>query len=126
MLYICNINRIEGLCSLIHEGEPSAMDYIRWLSVKVTGLPKMFPNINGNLISAAIESSLMITGNSIDLAALHAVVADSGADILPMGWDVRKAVQAASKKWWHSFGYDYMLVTIQTKFREVIAHVQPV
>jgi hypothetical protein len=28
-LYVCNTQRIRGMCSLMPEGEPSAMDYLR-------------------------------------------------------------------------------------------------
>jgi hypothetical protein len=41
-LYICNVQSIEGLCSLMPEGDPSVVDYIRWLSTKVGGLLEMF------------------------------------------------------------------------------------
>jgi hypothetical protein len=27
------------------------------------------------------------------------------------------------KKWWHSFGYDYVLDAIRTRLREVIASI---
>jgi hypothetical protein len=37
---------------------------------------------------------------------------------------VQKDTRAVSKKWWRSFSHDYVLAAIQTKFREVIAHVQ--
>jgi hypothetical protein len=52
------------------------------------------------------------------------VATDSGANILPAGRDVQKDTRAVSKKWWRSFSHDYVLAVIQTKFREVIAHVQ--
>jgi hypothetical protein len=38
----------------------------------------------------AVEGTLTMAGDSVDLAALQTVAADSGAgaDILPMEWDV--------------------------------------
>jgi chromosome segregation ATPase len=47
----------------------------------------------------------------------------SGADILPTEKDVWRVACSASKNWWRSFGYDYLLVAIQAKFHEVTAHV---
>jgi hypothetical protein len=91
ILYICHINRIGGLCPPMPEGEPSAMDYIHWLSTEVTGLPKAFAGVNENFIFAAVEGTLVMAVDSVDLAALQTVAADSGADILPTGQDVRKA-----------------------------------
>jgi hypothetical protein len=32
VLYVRNMQTIGGLCSLMHEGEPSAADYLHWLS----------------------------------------------------------------------------------------------
>jgi hypothetical protein len=51
------------------------------------------------------------------------VATNSGADILPMGRGVRKAARAVSRKWWSSFGYDYVMAAIQAKLREVIARM---
>jgi hypothetical protein len=42
-LYIRNTNHIRGLCSSMLEGEPSTVDYIRWLLTEVTGVPEMLP-----------------------------------------------------------------------------------
>jgi hypothetical protein len=106
------------------DNEPSAMDYIRWLSAEVTGLLETFAGVNGNFISAVVEGTLVIARNSIDLAALQAMAAECGADILPVGWDGRKAARVVSNKWWSSFCYDYVLAAIQAKFQEVIARVQ--
>jgi hypothetical protein len=44
----------------------------------VTNLPKVI----------AVEGTLTMAGDSIDLAALQTMAADSGADILPVEWDV--------------------------------------
>jgi hypothetical protein len=52
------------------EGEPSSMDYIRWLSVEVTGLPEMFTGRNENFIVDTVEGTLVMAGDSIDLDAL--------------------------------------------------------
>jgi hypothetical protein len=106
------------------ESEPLVVEYIRWLSVEVTGLLKLFDDVNENFICAMVEGTLVMAGDSIDLATLKNVAADSGADILPMRRDVRKVMRVVSKKWWHSFGYDYVLVAIHAKFCEVIAHAR--
>jgi hypothetical protein len=63
-LYICNINRIKGLCPPMPEGEPSAMDYIRWLSAEVTSLPEASSSVNENFISATVEGTLMMARDS--------------------------------------------------------------
>jgi hypothetical protein len=94
------------------------------VSTEVTGLPKMFAGINENFISVAIDGTLMIAGDSVDLAALQTVTIDSEADILHMGRDVQKVARAVSKKWWRSFGYDFVLAAIRAKFSEVIDHAQ--
>jgi hypothetical protein len=122
-LYVCNIQNIGDLCSPMPESEPSAMDYIRWLSTEVTALPEVFVGVNDNFISATVKGTLLMGRDSIDLATLQTVATDSGADILPTGRDVQKAARAVLKKWWCSFGYDSVLADIQAMFREVIAHV---
>jgi hypothetical protein len=45
----------------------------------------VFADVNENFISVTIESVLVMAGDSIDLAALQASAADSGADIVPGG-----------------------------------------
>jgi hypothetical protein len=32
-------------------------------------------------------------------------------------------LRAVSKKWWRSFGYDYVLGVIRTKFRDVTVNI---
>jgi hypothetical protein len=123
-LYVRNIQNICGLCSPRPESEPSAMDYVRWLFTEVTGLPEVFVGIIENFISATVEGTLVMARDSVDLAALQTMAAGSGAEILPTRRDVRKATRAVSKKWWCSFGYDYVLAAIQSKFREVITHMR--
>jgi hypothetical protein len=118
-LYACNVQSIGGLCPSMHEGEPSVTDYICWLSTEVTGLPKVFAGINENFASIMIKGTLVMIGGSVDLATLQASAADSGADILPTERDVRRAARVISKNWWRSFGYNYVLATIQARFREV-------
>jgi hypothetical protein len=66
-LYEHNIQSIRGLCSLMPEGEPSTMDYIRRLSVEVTGLPEVFAGVNENFISAAVEGTLTMAGDSVNI-----------------------------------------------------------
>jgi hypothetical protein len=48
------------MCSLLPEGKLSAMDYLRWLSVEMSGLPNMFVGVNENFISAMVEGTLMM------------------------------------------------------------------
>jgi hypothetical protein len=98
-LYICNVRGIGGLCSPMPDDNPSAADYIHWMSKEVADLPKVFAGVNGNFASAAIEGALTIAGESIDLDVIIDVVAIRGADILPMGRDVRRAAHAVTKKW---------------------------
>jgi hypothetical protein len=49
------------------------------------------------------------------------VAAYSRADILLMEWNVQKAARTVLKKWWRSFGYDYVLAAIRAKLLEVTA-----
>jgi hypothetical protein len=83
-LYERNIQSIEGLCSLMPKSEPSVMDYIHWLSVEVIGLLEVFAGVKEKFISATVEGTFVLVGDSIDLAALQTVLANSGADILPI------------------------------------------
>jgi hypothetical protein len=66
-LYPGNIQTIEGLCSQMATEEPSAGDYLRWLSEEVSGLPNMFNGVNENFATAAIEGALAMAGDSVDL-----------------------------------------------------------
>jgi hypothetical protein len=49
------------------------------------------------------------------------VAAYSRADILLMEWNVQKVARTVLKKWWRSFGYDYVLAAIRAKLLEVTA-----
>jgi hypothetical protein len=53
-----------------------------------------------------------MAGDSMDLAALQTVAVDRGVDILPKEQDVRRAACVILRKWWRSFGYNYVLATI--------------
>jgi hypothetical protein len=97
-LYERNIQSIGGLCSLMPKSEPSVMDYIRWLSVEVIVLLEVFAGVNEKIIFAAVEGTFVLVGDSIDLAALQTVAADSGADILPIEQEVSRAACVVSKK----------------------------
>jgi hypothetical protein len=70
--------------------------------------------------TAAIEGALAMAGDLIDLDA----AAESRADILPAGHDVRRAALAVSKKWWRLFGYNYVLSVIRAKQEEVLGYFQ--
>jgi hypothetical protein len=114
-LYVCNTQTIRGLCSPMPEAEPSAMNYLRWLSTEISGLPDMFGGVNENFVTATVKGALIMVGESIDLDALQDAAADSGADILHAEHDVQKC--------WHSFGYDYVLDAIRTGLHEVITNI---
>jgi hypothetical protein len=45
-LYIHNVQVIRGLCSPMPKDDPSATDYIHWLSTEVAGLLEMFAGVN--------------------------------------------------------------------------------
>jgi hypothetical protein len=111
-LYICNVQVIRGLCSPMPEADPSTADYIRWLSMEVADLPEMFVGVNKNFVFAIVEGALVMAGESIDLDAFQDVAAESGLDIFPVDRDVRRVARAVSKKWWRSFGYNYVLAAI--------------
>jgi hypothetical protein len=120
-LYVCNVQGIRGLCSSVPEVGSSAMDYIRWLSTEVAGVPKMFVGVNDNFISVAVEGALKMAGESVDPDTLRDAASESGVDILPMGRDVRRVVHAMSQKWWCSFGYNFVLAATHTKLCEITA-----
>jgi hypothetical protein len=84
ILYECNVQSIGGLCSPMPQGEPSVTDYIHWLSVEVTSLSIVFAGMNENFISVAAKGTLVMARGYVNLAALQASVADSGADIEAM------------------------------------------
>jgi hypothetical protein len=124
VLYECNFQSIGGMCSPMPENEPSVVDYIRWISAEVNGLPEVFAGMNKNFVSAMVRGHSRDGRGSIDLAALHASTADSGANILPVERDVRRAACAVLQKWWRSFGYNSVLAAIQARLREVNVHVR--
>jgi hypothetical protein len=88
--YERNIQSINNLCSPILNDGPSVGDYMRWLAVEIASLPEVFSGINENFISVAVEGVLVMASDPVDLAALQASIADSGADIIPGGRDVQK------------------------------------
>jgi hypothetical protein len=82
--------------------------------------------VNENFISTVVEGTLVMVQYSVDHAALQIMATDSGADILLAERDVRRATCTVSRKWWRSFGYDYVLAAIQDELHEVIVLVQSV
>jgi hypothetical protein len=70
MLYEHNVQSIGGLCSPMPEGELSIADDIHWLTTEVTGLSEVFASVNENFVSAAVEDTLIMAGDFIDLAVL--------------------------------------------------------
>jgi hypothetical protein len=101
------------------DGEPSIRDYLRWLTVEVACLPEVFAGVNENFVSAVIEGMLMMARDSVDLAALQASAADSGADVLLGERDVQKTVRIIMRSWWRSCGYKSTFAAVQTKLRKV-------
>jgi hypothetical protein len=100
--------------------EPSAIDYLRWLSEEVSGLPEMFSGVNENFAAVAIEGALVMAEDSVDLDAIRDAATKSGVDVLPAGPDVWRVARTVSKKW-RSFGYDYVLSAIHAKHEEVLS-----
>jgi hypothetical protein len=80
----------------------------------------MFSGVNENFPTATIEGALAIAGDLVNLDAIWGVATKSGADVLPAGPDVRRATQTVLKKWWRSFGYNYVLANIRAKHEEVL------
>jgi hypothetical protein len=74
--------------------------------------------------TAAIEGALAMAGDLIDLDTVRDAAAESRADILPAGHDVRRAALAVSKKWWRLFGYNYVLSVIRAEQEEVLGYFQ--
>jgi hypothetical protein len=81
----------------------------------------MFCGVNENFATAAIEGALALAGDSIHLGDVRAATSEGGMDVLPAGSSVRKAARAISKKWWCSFGYDYVLSVIHAQQVEVLS-----
>jgi hypothetical protein len=102
--------------------ELSVEDYLRWLSDEISGLPNMFNGVNENFATAAIEGALDVVGDLIDLDVVWGTTAEGDLDVLPAGSDVRRVAWAISKKWWHPFGYDYVLSVIRAKQEEVLVY----
>jgi hypothetical protein len=121
-MYADKVQIIGGLCSPISMEEPSVEDCLNWLSEEVASLPDMFCGVNEIFATAAIEGALVLAGDSVDLEAVWVVASEGGADILPAGSSVRKAARAVSKKWWCSFGYDYVLSVIRTQQAKVLSY----
>jgi hypothetical protein len=69
-LYVCNTHAIGGLCSLMFEGEPSFVDYLRLLSTEISGLPDMFGGVNENFATATVKGALTMAGDPVDLEAV--------------------------------------------------------
>jgi hypothetical protein len=106
------------------EVELSVVDYLRWLSTEISGLPDMFGDVNENFVTVAVEGALVMVGDSVDLDALQSAPVESGADVLLVECDVRRAMRAVSKKWWCSFGYDYVLAVIRATHEKVLICMQ--
>jgi hypothetical protein len=97
-LYAGNVRTIGGLCSPVLVEEPSAVDYLRWLSEEISGLPDMFSGVNKNFATTVIKGALTMARDSVDLDVVRGVAIEAGMDILPAGCDVGRATRAVSKK----------------------------
>jgi hypothetical protein len=123
-LYVGNVQTIGGLCLQLSTEEPSVEDCLRRLSEEITGLPDMFSGVNENFATTAIEEALAMAGDSVDLDIVRGTTVKSGADVLPIGHNEQRAARAVSKKWWHSFGYDYVLVAIRANHEKVLFYLR--
>jgi hypothetical protein len=85
--------------------------------MEVTDIPKVVAGVNANFVSTAAKGALVMAGEYVDLDSLQDAAAASGADIWPTECGVQRAVRAVSKKWWCSFGYDYVLGAIRTRLQ---------
>jgi hypothetical protein len=121
-MYADKVQSIRGLCSAMSVEEPLVEDYLNWLSEEVTGPPDMFSGMNENFATTAIEGALTLATNSVDLEAVRVATSGGGADVLPAVSGVWKAARAVSKKWWRSFGYDYMLSVICAQQWKVLSY----
>jgi hypothetical protein len=116
------VQSIGGLYSVMLAEEPSVEDYINWLSEEVTGLSDMFSGMNENFATAAIKGALALADNSVDLEAVQVASSEGSADVLPTASGVRKVAWAISRKWWWSFGYDYVLSVIHAQLSKVLSY----
>jgi hypothetical protein len=105
------------------EGYPSTVDYIRWLSVEVGDLPKVFTGMNENFVSTAFKAlsqwlAILLISTPYKMLLLPVV-------LLFCLWRglYGRLWRAVAKNWWWSFGYDYVLDAIRTRLREVISSI---
>jgi hypothetical protein len=92
-MYAQKIRSISGLCLAVLAEEPSAEDYLNWLSEEVSGLLDVFSSVNENFAIAAIEGGLALAGDSVDLEDLRAGSFKAGADILAATSGVQRAAE---------------------------------
>jgi hypothetical protein len=120
-MYADKAQSIGGLCSVMSTEEPSVEDYLNWLSEGMAVLPDMFSGVNENFASVAIEGALALAGSSVDLEVVRVAASKSCMDALPAASSVWKAARAVLKKWWRSFGYDYVLAMIRAQQSKVLS-----
>jgi hypothetical protein len=120
-MYVDKVQTIEGLCSPMSMMEPSVEDYLNWLSEQVVGLPDMFCDVNENFATAAIEGALALVSDSVDLDVMRVAASEGDTDVLPTVSSMQKAARAISKKWWHSYSYDYVLSVIRAQQAQVLS-----
>jgi hypothetical protein len=83
----------------------------------------MLSGVNENLATTVIEGALAMAGDLVDLDVVRGMAAESGADVLPVGHNVQRAARAVSKKWWRSFGYDYVLAAIRANHFDLVIRI---
>jgi hypothetical protein len=93
-MYADKVRTISGLCSPMSVEEPSAEDYLNWLSEEVVVLPDMFCDVNENFATAAIEGALALASDLVDLDAVRVAASEGGTGVLPAGSSVRNAARA--------------------------------
>jgi hypothetical protein len=111
-----------GLCSQLPTEEPSVEDCLYWLSEEISCIPGVFSGVNENFVTAAIEGPLTMAKDLVDLDVVRGVSIESGVDVLLARHNVRMATHAISKKWWCSFGYDYVLAAIRANHEKVLVY----
>jgi hypothetical protein len=110
-IYADKVQSIGGLCSMMLMEKPSAEDYLAWLSEEVSGLSDVLSGVNDNFATS-----------SIDPKAVRAAASEADTNISTAASGIQKAARAVLKKWWHSFGYDYVLSAIRAQQMKVFSY----
>jgi hypothetical protein len=84
----------------------------------------MFSGMNENFATAAIEGALLMAEDSVDLDDVWGAATEIDAVFFPAGHNIRRAAWAVSKKWWRSFGCDYVLAAIRANHEKVLVYLR--